>query len=256
MSFPFVPVLLGAGIAGNIASTIMTNNSNQDLANQSYRQQLDMFNRQNEYNTPENQMKRFQQAGLNPNLIYGQGNAGNSPVITPKYEPARNVAPQVELNQLLLALDARQKAAQIQQVEAQTRYTEMRTATEGISQNLKNQALQGSIFDLDQKKGLAPYVQSIKQYQNTEMANKVDMLMQKIALAKQEQSLKSQELMNQKTKGLNLKLQTEGMSLDNKMKAYQQELRKFGLNEGDNVILRGLLKNLQKVDFIKNLLDF
>jgi len=32
---------------------------------------------QNEYNTPRNQMSRFQDAGLNPNLIYGQGNPGN-----------------------------------------------------------------------------------------------------------------------------------------------------------------------------------
>jgi hypothetical protein len=32
--------------------------------------------RQNEYNTPEAQMQRFKQAGLNPNLIYGQSNEG------------------------------------------------------------------------------------------------------------------------------------------------------------------------------------
>ena len=30
---------------------------------------------QNEYNTPANQMKRLQDAGLNPNLIYGSGSA-------------------------------------------------------------------------------------------------------------------------------------------------------------------------------------
>lgn len=30
---------------------------------------------QNEYNTPANQMKRLQEAGLNPNLIYGSGSA-------------------------------------------------------------------------------------------------------------------------------------------------------------------------------------
>lgn len=30
-----------------------------------------------EYDKPQNQMLRFQEAGLNPNLIYGQGSAGN-----------------------------------------------------------------------------------------------------------------------------------------------------------------------------------
>ena len=32
----------------------------------------------NDYNSPENQMKRFKAAGLNPNLIYGQQNTGGS----------------------------------------------------------------------------------------------------------------------------------------------------------------------------------
>ena len=37
-----------------------------------------MWNKQNEYNTPANQMKRFEAAGLNPNLVYGQGSSGNA----------------------------------------------------------------------------------------------------------------------------------------------------------------------------------
>lgn len=41
---------------------------------------LDMWNKTNEYNSPQKQMERYQAAGLNPNLIYGSGNAssGNS----------------------------------------------------------------------------------------------------------------------------------------------------------------------------------
>lgn len=37
-----------------------------------------MWQEQNAYNTPAEQMKRFDAAGLNPNLIYSQGNAGNA----------------------------------------------------------------------------------------------------------------------------------------------------------------------------------
>ena len=37
-----------------------------------------MWEMQNEYNTPANQMKRYLEAGLNPNLIYSQGNPGNA----------------------------------------------------------------------------------------------------------------------------------------------------------------------------------
>lgn len=36
------------------------------------------WERENEYNTPLNQMKRFKEAGLNPDLIYGQGTSGNA----------------------------------------------------------------------------------------------------------------------------------------------------------------------------------
>lgn len=49
---------------------------------------IDMWNRNNEYNTPQAQMKRFSEAGLNPNLIYGMGSPGNSS------SPPQKVVPQ------------------------------------------------------------------------------------------------------------------------------------------------------------------
>lgn len=39
----------------------------------------ELIDYQNEYNTPANQMQRFADAGLNPNLIYGLGSNGNQP---------------------------------------------------------------------------------------------------------------------------------------------------------------------------------
>lgn len=38
----------------------------------------DLWQEQNEYNTPANQMARYRDAGLNPNLIYGLGDSGNA----------------------------------------------------------------------------------------------------------------------------------------------------------------------------------
>lgn len=43
-----------------------------------YQQNLDLWNKQNEYNAPTAQMQRLQAAGLNPNLVYGNGVSGNS----------------------------------------------------------------------------------------------------------------------------------------------------------------------------------
>lgn len=39
---------------------------------------IDMWKLNNEYNSPQAQMQRLKDAGLNPNLIYGQGTTGNS----------------------------------------------------------------------------------------------------------------------------------------------------------------------------------
>lgn len=59
----------------NTDKSIAANKAEAELA---YQRSLDMWNMQNAYNSPQAQMQRFQAAGLNPHLIYGQGNAGNA----------------------------------------------------------------------------------------------------------------------------------------------------------------------------------
>lgn len=61
--------LIGSAINYNYQSKL------QDKQNQF---NLDMWNLQNEYNSPQAQMKRYEEAGLNPALIYSQGNPGNA----------------------------------------------------------------------------------------------------------------------------------------------------------------------------------
>jgi len=68
----------------NTQRTIAAAKSESELA---YQRSVEMWNQQNLYNSPESQMQRFIQAGLNPNLIYGQGNAGNASS-PPQYQPA------------------------------------------------------------------------------------------------------------------------------------------------------------------------
>lgn len=50
---------------------------------------LQLWQLQNEYNTPAAQMKRYQDAGLNPNLIYGQSNEASAPASAsaPQFRP-------------------------------------------------------------------------------------------------------------------------------------------------------------------------
>lgn len=53
---------------------------NKELAGYQNQLNIDQWNRENAYNSPLAQMNRYKQAGLNPNLIYGQQNlSANSP---------------------------------------------------------------------------------------------------------------------------------------------------------------------------------
>lgn len=122
MPFPVVPLIV-AGI-GALSSWIQSraqNKANKNLAqfqasaNEKYQQQ------QNEYNTPKNQMARFQDAGLNRALMYGQGNPGNqsSPLSAP--QSSRSVA---NLEQLVpLFNQSRMTESQTGAIDAKTRQT-------------------------------------------------------------------------------------------------------------------------------------
>lgn len=48
---------------------------NVQMADTAYQRDLDMWNRQNAYNSLSEQVERLKAAGLNPNLIYGNGSA-------------------------------------------------------------------------------------------------------------------------------------------------------------------------------------
>lgn len=74
---------------GSIGGALFQHNWDKDAAKQSWERSLysqdkafqhdiDMWNKQNEYNTPLAQMERYKAAGLNPNLIYSQGSSGNA----------------------------------------------------------------------------------------------------------------------------------------------------------------------------------
>jgi hypothetical protein len=100
------------GLASNLLSNRGAKNR-QRLADQ---QNVKFWNMQNEYNTPANQMKRLQDAGLNPNLIYGSGsaNTGIAGGVAPSKPAPYNIKNPVPLQAMLLD-------AQIKNIQADTR---------------------------------------------------------------------------------------------------------------------------------------
>lgn len=73
------PMLLaGASQGQDMIGAFFGNRSRKREARRQRKFDLDMWNRQNAYNTPAMQMQRLKDAGLNPALMYGQGNPGNA----------------------------------------------------------------------------------------------------------------------------------------------------------------------------------
>lgn len=105
------------------------NNANQNfgqnlmLSQYQYSNELDMWNKANAYNSPSAQMQRLKDAGLNPNLMYGQGNTGNTANQLPRYQAPtyhQDVDPSVDLPSALSQYqDFRIKDAQVSNMEAQ-----------------------------------------------------------------------------------------------------------------------------------------
>lgn len=70
MPLPLAAIIgAGASLAGGVMNQIFADKA----AKNAYQRQLDFWNKQNEYNLPANQMQRLEAAGLNPNLVYGNG---------------------------------------------------------------------------------------------------------------------------------------------------------------------------------------
>lgn len=103
MPFPIAAAIgAGASLLGGGVDAIATgaqNRKQRKWSEHMYERQvadnIAFWNLQNAYNSPQEQMKRFQAAGLNPHLIYGQGNAGNAgPVPTPDVQPVNYRTPE------------------------------------------------------------------------------------------------------------------------------------------------------------------
>ncbi len=98
MPFPWGAVIQGGS---NITSSAVQNSGSRKSQKRALRYNLDFWRQQNEYNSPVAQMKCLREAGLNPNLIYGQsasGATGQAERIAPakaaeyKFEsPLRNI---------------------------------------------------------------------------------------------------------------------------------------------------------------------
>lgn len=113
---------------------------NLQLAKMQNEWNLQQWERENEYNNPLNQMARLKAAGLNPNLVYGNGAAQSTAAPSPSLTSGAPSSPQdmslmaqrPTVGQIMnQALQNRILQAQVENTEAQTKKT---LTDAGISQ--------------------------------------------------------------------------------------------------------------------------
>lgn len=62
------------------------NKANMKMAEYAYNKELEQWNRQNAYNSPQAQMARLKAAGINPHLAYSNGSIANQAGTMPNYQ--------------------------------------------------------------------------------------------------------------------------------------------------------------------------
>ena len=235
---------------GNILSTLLTNRSNRKLAEYSFDMQRQMVREQNEYNSPIQQMARYQEAGLNPNLIYGNGqsSAGNQSEIA-RYQAPVMHAPEIELGSMMnMGLQALRQKAEIRNIEKQGNLIDAEAAAtwenfaskqrENVMQNL----LYGGFNPIDDPRSFMEsqgYQSLVADAQYRQYRNQYE----KASAAAEELSVKEKEFIvntRNKYEEQYLSLRNKGETINNALNEIRlelnEDLRKFGGERGANLV--------------------
>jgi len=202
----------------NFGAQAMTNIQNMKLAKWSHQKDVEMWNRANEYNNPQNQMARLKAAGLNPNLVYGSGAVGNTSTQTPKYNMPSQEAPKIQLPDILNTLgmyhDVRQKEAQVDATKEVVR-----------GKKIENTYLGQTLFNKMQKSGYEADI--LKLLHGLEVPAGGDY----------RESFKTSPFMQK------YQATVRGQQLTNEIKRLEKNLMEKGIYRGDNILLRMLIQN-------------
>jgi len=226
------------------------------------------WNKQNEYNSPEAQMNRFKEAGLNPNLIYGQGTTagpisvasfnasthgsasqpgGSRPGSAPHSSAPRPgwtpTAPNFDMNQGIMAFfNARQTTAQVNNLEATNEVVKQDAALRRqqvveASIDATNKVLQGKglQLDLDTRSELRQHQVEAVKLSNKRAIQEMDLAVTNAAregrLAESTIGLNSQHVKN-------LKGQNYNNALEAMLREHELELQRMGIEKGDPAYYR------------------
>lgn len=212
LTLPVASLITGIiGAGANTISTLSTNNAqrrwNEAMYNRQREDALADWARTNQYNSPLAQMQRFKEAGLNPNLIYGQTNMAQ-PVRSTDAKSWNPQAPAFNLGQIVdQYLQAKQAGASIDIMKEQKE--NLKASTEGkLIENLRNakglsfiepmaQAkLEGALQDNKYKGALTTLTLDRNEREAIKLSNDRQKTAQEIIESKQRVTKSQQEVRN------------------------------------------------------------
>ena len=168
--------VLSQGI--NAVSTGTTNRANRRHAEKMMQWEVNAnrqnWQMQNEYNHPKQQMQRLKEAGLNPNLVYGNGAvATGGQISSASGRSPQGQAPQFDLGGIVSGyLDAEAKKAQIDNANEVNKNLKTERALKEAQINKTNQDVINNVWDLSRRQGLAPYqLNALKTSIDQQLAN-------------------------------------------------------------------------------------
>lgn len=275
---PAGEIIQGIASLAGVGAGLYQNKQNQRFQQRTNEQEMDfqreMYARsrqdsltdwasQNAYNSPEEQMNRLRQAGLNPHLVYGKGADNTASVISQGKTSSANLsAPRSEIMPALeMGANALMQFQQIKNVKQQTENLEanraltMANTANAITKGAHDrfdfrlaQDLRKTTVDFAKENLRKLQVQSslgeIKTYEASQIQ------LHNIAAAKLRNAKTAEEI--QLAKNMNRNLQ-----IKNTMGELDVHLKKMGLQPSDPIYWRVIQQFLQlSPEQIKALVDF
>lgn len=254
----------------NSGATIINNRQNLREQRRLYTQQkgdnLAFWHQQNEYNSPQAQMQRFQAAGLNPNLIYGQGNSGNAtPIQAPSVQRVSTVAPRVgeglqgaasSLINSIYDLDI--KKAGLDNLRTQNTVLQQEALLKQAQTRATETSANRGQFNLDFETELRPYSAETRKESLRQLSNQATFTVNE-DFRKAATFAKSMEEANERITQIKLnqahtkqdteriKLASASVAQDIKQKGLDNQLREMHINPNDPLWVRYVGLMLQKL---------
>jgi len=228
------PLTAGIGAVAGLFGQGIGNAASKRAATVAFKRQKELFDYQNAYNTPAKQMERLKQAGLNPALMYGQGNTGNATGFAGVQQAKTHG---VDLAQSVAT------GAQMSLLNSQRKLNEA---------NAGYQAIAGAV-----KAGEYGIAKEMSKYQMDNLSASTSKMTQEVENLRSQKGLTDQNILNQKTvNALNneyLKNEKKGMHKGNMLASVMKIFNLDMTKAEDRLIAQSVIGALVGSQVFKNL---